>query len=253
MDRMNSNFYGHYYSYGQTNQENGQHASQPEAGQTSTGESVSEAWGSHPEPSRPTHAPEPSSRPRLHADGGRKARADAIKARFLAGLDAYGRGVSLEHCSISIPFERYIDDDGSMLGRGVSLYQSLTETERTQLDRAIVARRGDKFIKDSLAMYGPMQTEAMWAMTWQLTGQAGPGPSASAEPAIPYYGREDVGDDFQHQYGPYGLTAQVAPERLVDHGIVDRMLVNIQGEVYRVHDTERSQGRFVLVPRMQGG
>ncbi|MEJ2046401.1 MAG: hypothetical protein P8X74_13495 [Reinekea sp.] len=54
-------------------------------------------------------------------------------------------------------------------------------------------------------MTDPMQTEAMRATAWQLTGQAVPGPSASAEPPIAYYDRKAVGVDFQHQYGPHGL------------------------------------------------
>ncbi|MEJ2044717.1 MAG: hypothetical protein P8X74_06710 [Reinekea sp.] len=87
--------------------------------------------------------------------------------------------------------------------------------------------------------------------TWQLIGQAVPGPLASVEPLIPY------------GYSPHGLIAQSAPDRFVGRGIVNRMLINIQGEVYRVQDmgsssvgstNENPYGKsFMKVSRMRGG
>jgi hypothetical protein len=117
------------------------------------------------------------------------------------------------------------------------------------------------------AMYNPMQTEDMWAAAWQLTGQAMPGtwggPSESAESSIPHYSSDVVGTDFQHRYDSNGLMPQRAPDRLIGRGIVHNMLINIQGEEYRVHDTgqrsmnpthENPLGSIVmLVPRMRGG
>ncbi|MEJ2041973.1 MAG: hypothetical protein P8X89_01715 [Reinekea sp.] len=115
-------------------------------------------------------------------------------------------------------------------------------------------------------MVDPMQTEAMWASAWQLTGQAVPGtwgiPAESAEPPIPHYGSDVVGTDFQHRYDSNGLMPQSAPDRLIGRGIEDRMLINILGEEYRVHYTGSSGNptnenpygkKFMLVPRIRGG
>ncbi|MEJ2044983.1 MAG: hypothetical protein P8X89_17085 [Reinekea sp.] len=120
---------------------------------------------------------------------------------------------------------------------------------------------------DPIAMYPPMQTEAMMAAAWQYTGQTMPGtwgiPWESAEPFIPHYGSDVVGNDFRHRYDSNGLMPQRAPDRLIGLGIVHDMLINIQGEEYRVHDTgqrsvnltnENPQGKIImLVPRMRGG
>ncbi|MEJ2065841.1 MAG: hypothetical protein P8X74_21610 [Reinekea sp.] len=117
------------------------------------------------------------------------------------------------------------------------------------------------------AMYDPIQTEALMAAAWQYTDQAMPGtweiPSEPAESSIPYYDSDAVGTDFQHRYGSHGLMPQRAPDRLIGRGIVHDTLINIQNEVYRVHDTgrrsvnptnENPQGNIImLVPRMRGG
>ncbi|MEJ2041985.1 MAG: hypothetical protein P8X74_13310 [Reinekea sp.] len=68
----------------------------------------------------------------------------SAKERFLAGLEAFGRGVPLPHCSSSLRFRDYISDSGSMVRRGIPLYDELTAAERDQLNRAIAARQRAK-------------------------------------------------------------------------------------------------------------
>ncbi|MEJ2045950.1 MAG: hypothetical protein P8X74_18985 [Reinekea sp.] len=306
----------------------------------------------------------------------------SVEKRFLASLDNYARGLLLGECAENIKLRIYVSDDGRLQqgrGQGQSLYHSLSWDDKMRVDQALTARRkiyaqriakdvdnfmatlepyanglslqecgkksglkkkaiayltpeggltykGQRLIEnlqpgqlnkvleaigkrqqhrelnpqvpepewqwpenlssmmelggmdlDPAAMVDPiqaetmyypmqmesMQTETMWASVWQLTGQAVPGPSGSAESSIPYYGSETVGTDFRHQYGPHGLMPQSAPDRLIGRGILNHMLINIQGEVYRVQDmgsssvgstNENPYGKsFMLVPRMRGG
>ncbi|MEJ2041981.1 MAG: hypothetical protein P8X89_01755 [Reinekea sp.] len=214
--------------------------------------------------------------------------------QFIATLEPYGNGLTLQQCGESSGLQKdvfkYFTQEGGLTLRGDRLIENLQPDQQADVWSAIEKRR--QFMNSSAqvsglpwqwpetlppmpepggmeppAMVDPMQTEAMWASAWQLTGQAVPGtwgmPSESAESSIPQYGREAVGADFQHQYGPYGLMPQIAPDRLVGRGIEDRMLINIQGEVYRVQymgsssegaTNENPYGTsFMLVPRFWGG
>ncbi|MEJ2045947.1 MAG: hypothetical protein P8X89_22040 [Reinekea sp.] len=290
----------------------------------------------------------------------------SVEERFLAGLDNYAQGVLLKKCSASLSFVEYVTDDGKLHSRGRSLRDSLSQEDQARVDQALTARgrlfsqRTSKYVNefmntlepyangltlqecgaqsglkrkagsyltpegglthkgellienlqpgqlnkvfnaiekrqrrmelnsqvpeppsqwpempssmpemggvDPTSMIDPIPMEAMWSTVWQLTGQAVPGtwgmPSESAEPPIPYYDRDAIGADFQHQYGPYGLIPQRAPDRLIGRGIVRDTLINILGEVYRVHDmgsfenptNENPYGKkFMLIPRMRGG
>ncbi|MEJ2044389.1 MAG: hypothetical protein P8X89_14045 [Reinekea sp.] len=221
-------------------------------------------------------------------------------AKFMATLEPYGNGLNLLDCGNQSGLVgkaiTYLTPEGGLTPKGELLIENLSPDQQIEVMFAIRKRR--QFIDPSAqvpellwqvlespwqlpemplsmpelggmnptGMIDPMQTEAMWATAWQLTGQAMPGtwgiPSESAESSIPSYGSEAVGADFQHQYGPYGLMPQLAPDRLIGRGIVRDMLINIQGEVYRVHDmggsvnptNENPQGKkFMLVPRMRGG
>jgi hypothetical protein len=213
--------------------------------------------------------------------------------QFLATLEPYGDGLPLQQCRKRPGLKRkvttYLTEEGGLTSRGKRLIENLQPSQRNEVSDVIAKRQRYMELNsqvpeppwqrpemsasvleqggiDPTATADPMQTEAMWATAWQLTGQAVPGmwgiPSESAESPIPSYGCEAVGADFQHQYGPYGLMPQLAPERLIGRGIMRDTLVNIQGEVYRVHDmgisvnptNENPQGKqFLLVPCTQGG
>ncbi|MEJ2046303.1 MAG: hypothetical protein P8X89_23850, partial [Reinekea sp.] len=222
---------------------------------------------------------------------------------FLAALEPYSNGLDLQTCTeqsgLKKKAERYLTPEGGLTAKGELLIENLPPDERIDVWCKVEERR--QFLDPSAqvpvspwqlpeipesvpemgemdptsmvdpmqteTMYTYMQTEAMMAAAWQLTGQAMPGiwgiPSEPAEPSIPYYGPDVVGRDFQHRYDSNGLMPQRAPDRLIGLGIVHDTLINIQGEVYRVHDTgqrsinptnENPLGNiFMLVPRMQGG
>ncbi|MEJ2044379.1 MAG: hypothetical protein P8X89_13995 [Reinekea sp.] len=70
-----------------------------------------------------------------------------VKERFLAGLEAFGRGAPLADCSSSLLFRNYIKSNGEMVGKGIPLYKQLTPEEKTRLDQAIIARQGAKLIR----------------------------------------------------------------------------------------------------------
>jgi hypothetical protein len=161
--------------------EDGQHTFQPETGQTSAGVAAS---GSYPAPDQPqpyqdlnppaqiSSWPRPdwgtsqpttvadisqhdalpeSSNPKPAAPARRgKLRARGlppVKERFLAGLEAFGRGVPLKNCSSSLRFYEYIHNNGCMIRKGLALYNQLTEAEKTRLNQAIIARQGAKVIR----------------------------------------------------------------------------------------------------------
>ncbi|MEJ2064228.1 MAG: hypothetical protein P8X74_13270 [Reinekea sp.] len=75
----------------------------------------------------------------------RVKRLPPAKERFLAGLDAYERGALLKDCSETLPFTEYIKNDGSLIKKGIPLYQKLTDAEKARLDQAIIGRQGAKF------------------------------------------------------------------------------------------------------------
>ncbi|MEJ2044712.1 MAG: hypothetical protein P8X74_06690 [Reinekea sp.] len=174
MDRSNwppyNNNYYNYYS--QVQQEDGQHTVQPEAGQTSQGVSASGTSGSYPAPGLSPNMPAPipaspgedleyllrtpqpttleeiiqndalpeSSNPQP-AVTPHQTRA-STKERFLAGLEAFERGAPLKGCSPSLRFDNYINNNGKMIDRGISLYKKLTPAEKMRLDQAIIRRQG---------------------------------------------------------------------------------------------------------------
>ncbi|MEJ2041976.1 MAG: hypothetical protein P8X74_13265 [Reinekea sp.] len=171
------NHHHHHYN-GQAPQEDGQHTFRPETGQTSAGGAAS---GSYPAPGRPyldlnTSAQIPSSdweyllpqpiavedtiqndaplapsnsRPAVEVPR-RKARKkgkSSIKERFLEGLEAYARGAPMTDCAPTLQFNNYISTDGTLVRRGIPLYEEFTSAEKTRLDQAIIARQGAKLIQ----------------------------------------------------------------------------------------------------------
>ncbi|MEJ2074507.1 MAG: hypothetical protein P8X79_13730 [Reinekea sp.] len=203
--------------------------------------------------------------------------------KFMDTLEPYGNGLSLQKCGNWSGLKRketsYLTSEGGHTRKGKRQIENLRPDQRNEILDAITKRQRHIELNPQMPepswqwpeMLSPMpemdpahrmQMEAMRATTWQLTSQAVPGPLESPEPPIPYYDSDAVGADFQHEYGSNGLLPQRAPERLIGQGIVRDMLVNIQGEVYRVHDMgssvnpthENPQGKkFMLVPRMRGG
>ncbi|MEJ2045639.1 MAG: hypothetical protein P8X89_20475 [Reinekea sp.] len=86
-------------------------------------------------PSNPQPAAAPGCRPPRA-----KGRPPA-KERFLAGLEAFARGVDLKDCSPTLRFNDYIRNDGTMILRGIGLYRQLTDEQKTLLQEAIIARQ----------------------------------------------------------------------------------------------------------------
>jgi hypothetical protein len=223
--------------------------------------------------------------------------------QFVTALGPYGNGLALSQCETSSSLTKkvfkYLTEEGGLTPRGELLIENLQPDQQIGVWYAIEKRRqilnSSTYVPGSPwqlpempssmpeqggmnptamidpiqteTMYNPMQTETMWATAWQLTGQAVPGiwgiPSESAEPSIPHYSSEAVGANFLHQYGPHGLIPQRASDRLIGRGIEDGMLINIQGEEYRVREindpsvratNENPYGKsFMLMPRMRGG
>jgi hypothetical protein len=209
---------------------------------------------------------------------------------FMNILELYGNGMSLQDSENQFDLvakaKTYLTPEGGLTHKGNLLIENLQPDQLNKVWEAIEKRQRCMGLNpqvsepswqrpempssmpemsgmDPTAMVDPMRTEAMWATTWQLTGQAVPGSSASAEPSIPYYDREAVGENFQHQYDDqYGLIPQEVPDRLIGRGLEHYQLINILGEVYRVYDMGDSVGstnenplgkNFMLIPRMRGG
>ncbi|MEJ2046458.1 MAG: hypothetical protein P8X89_24665, partial [Reinekea sp.] len=192
---------------------------------------------------------------------------------FMAALEPYGEGLNLQLCANQPGLqgkeryqkvERYLTREGGLTAKGELLIENLQPMQQNYVLNRLAQRlqrmEQSTQVQESpwqlsempasmpemggmapTAMVDPMQTETMMVAAWQYAGQAMPGiwgiPSESAEPSIPYYGPDVVGRDFQHRYDSNGLMPQRAPDRLIGLGIVHDMLINIQGEVYRVHDT----------------
>ncbi|MEJ2064267.1 MAG: hypothetical protein P8X74_13470 [Reinekea sp.] len=154
---------------------------------------------------------------------------------FLKALEPYSNGLDLLECGIQLGLkkmerylkvERYLTPEGGLTAKGELLIENLPPDEQLEVLCKVGLRRQlmdpsaqepgspwqlpssmlEKGGMDqaamtapipSDAMVDPMQTEAMWTSTWQLTGQTVPGPSASAVPPIPYYDNEAIGADFQ--------------------------------------------------------
>ncbi|MEJ2044388.1 MAG: hypothetical protein P8X89_14040 [Reinekea sp.] len=109
-------------------------------------------------------------------------------------------------------------------------------------------------------MVDPIWTETMWATAWQLTGQAVPGPSESAEPPTPYYDSGAVGADFQHQYGSERADTTVSagpPHRPGNRAqYADQypgLGVQDMGSSGNPTNEEPQGKRFIALSRMRGG
>ncbi|MEJ2066112.1 MAG: hypothetical protein P8X74_23010, partial [Reinekea sp.] len=152
---------------------------------------------------------------------------------FLAALEPYSYGMDLKECGkqagLTMEVERYqkvgkyLTPEGGLTPDGELLIENLSPDQQNDVWDKVRQRRQhmdpsaqlpeipasmpEMEGMDSTAMVDPMQTEAMWATVWQLTGQAMPRtwgiPSESVEPLIPSYNNEAFGADFQHYYGPY--------------------------------------------------
>ncbi|MEJ2045519.1 MAG: hypothetical protein P8X89_19835 [Reinekea sp.] len=152
---------------------------------------------------------------------------------FLNALEPYSKGLDLNTCGEQSGLMRrakmYFTPGCGLTARGNLLIENLQPNEQLEVLNKVELRRQSLDpsahvpvpVPDSLWQWpetllpmpemggmnqaetvDPMQTEAMRATAWQLTGQAVPGPSTSAEPPIPYYDSEAVGADFQHQLWP---------------------------------------------------
>jgi hypothetical protein len=156
--------------YSQTHQEDGQHASQPETGQPSSGASWSypvqgQSYQDFDHLSLISFSPSPdweylqqSPQPMVLEDTvqndaslapfnpqpavktRRKSSAE-VKEYFLAGLDNYARGVQLKYCSATLAFKSYVSDDGRLHVRGQELRASLPHGVQMRVDQALAARR----------------------------------------------------------------------------------------------------------------
>jgi hypothetical protein len=154
---------------------------------------------------------------------------------FLKALEPYSKGLDLQVCGKQSGLKKkaktYFTPEGGLTAKGELLIENLQPDK--QLEVLNMVGRRKQFIDPSAQpvpespswqlpssmldmrgmnqaeMVDPMQTEAMWATAWQMTGQAVPGPSSSAEPPIPYYSSEAVGAGFQHQLWP--STERTAP------------------------------------------
>jgi hypothetical protein len=168
--------------------EDGQYTSLPETGQTSAGGPASGPSWSHPAPGQPLSyhgsnfpvqiLPSPrtdwesSLRPQQPTALEDMTQNDAlanpqpaveaprrktqttglppVKERFLAGLEAFGRGALLKDCSSSLKFGNYIKSDGSLVRQGLDLYGQLTDAEKERLEQAIIARQGVFATRDTV-------------------------------------------------------------------------------------------------------
>ncbi|MEJ2046468.1 MAG: hypothetical protein P8X74_24065, partial [Reinekea sp.] len=166
MDRFNGSSYntGHYYDhyYSQAYQEGGQHTFQPEAGQMSAGVPASGALGNYPvegqsylNPNLQAQIPSPPQPTPLvnfiqndvqsNAQPAAKSRPRKpfaeVKEQFLASLEKYAQGDTLEGCSATIYFSLYVTDSGNLRERGKTLYDKLEQKEKDQVDQALADRK----------------------------------------------------------------------------------------------------------------
>ncbi|MEJ2066054.1 MAG: hypothetical protein P8X74_22715, partial [Reinekea sp.] len=144
---------------------------------------------------------------------------------FLKALEPYSNGLDLQTCGeqsgLKKKAKKYLTPEGGLTVKGELLIQNLPLEEQLEVLNKVGRRKQSidpsaqpvpespswQLPSSMLDMRGmnqdemvdPMQTESMWAAAWQMTGQAVPGPSTSAEPPIPYYDSEAVGADYQRQ------------------------------------------------------
>ncbi|MEJ2064270.1 MAG: hypothetical protein P8X74_13485 [Reinekea sp.] len=124
---------------------------------------------------------------------------------FMSALEPYGNGLDLQACGkqsgLKRKVARYFTPEGGLTSKGELLIENLPLEQQGYVLHMLKQRR-QHAEQSTQVQESPMQTEAMWATAWQLTGQAVPGPSTSAEPSIPYYNSGAVGAEFQYQHGP---------------------------------------------------
>ncbi|MEJ2044663.1 MAG: hypothetical protein P8X74_13475 [Reinekea sp.] len=149
---------------------------------------------------------------------------------FLAALVPYGNGLDLQVCGeasgVKVKLERYLNPEGGLTAKGELLVENLLRPDQQASVLSVIKKRR-QFLETNApapesqwlwpetlspmpelggmnptAMHDPMKTETMWATAWQLTGQAMPGPSASAAHPISDYNNEAFGADFQHPSWP---------------------------------------------------
>ncbi|MEJ2046431.1 MAG: hypothetical protein P8X89_24525, partial [Reinekea sp.] len=170
MDRFNGSSYntGHYYDhyydhyYSQAYQEGGQHAFQPEAGQTSAGVPASGALGNYPVEGQSylnpnlqaqiPSPPQPTPLAKIIQNDVRSNAQPAVKSRhrkpfaevkehFMASLEKYAQGDTLDGCSTTIQLSAYITDAGNLRDKGKTLYNKLDKKDKDQVDQALADRQ----------------------------------------------------------------------------------------------------------------
>jgi hypothetical protein len=173
VDRASWNHHTADY-YNQIHQEYDQYASQPEAGQTSAGVPASGLSWSYLAPGQsqmylsfnvpPKISPSPGSdweyllpptslensiqdvpgqsnaQPATKAKRQRRCLAE-ITEQFLADLDKYARGDTLQACSASLNFRSYVTDAGYLKPNGINLYNKLEQKDKDRVDQALEDRR----------------------------------------------------------------------------------------------------------------
>jgi hypothetical protein len=169
---------------------------------------------------------------------------------FLAALEPYSNGLDLQTCGKKSDLkvkreryqrvERYLTPEGGLTAKGKLLIENLPPNEQADVLSKVGRRKQfidpsaqpvpesppwqlpssmlDMRERDQAEMHDPMQTEAMRATAWQLTGQAVPGPSTSAEPPIPYYDSEVVRADFQYPLWPVQTDSTEPPQQPGNRG-----------------------------------
>ncbi|MEJ2044615.1 MAG: hypothetical protein P8X89_15205 [Reinekea sp.] len=156
MDRSNWPPHNMNY-YSQVYQEEGQQVPHSESGHMPAGATATGVSGSHPAPgqqpqpyldlnfpppSEPDweylqHASQPVAMEGITWSGAPRHTTPKL---FMAGLEAFEQGVSLEDCSSSIRFDRYISNNGQLTRKGVALYDQLMPEDRMRFNQAIIAR-----------------------------------------------------------------------------------------------------------------
>ncbi|MEJ2046111.1 MAG: hypothetical protein P8X89_22875 [Reinekea sp.] len=76
-----------------------------------------------------------------HALRTRQRNESLAPERFLAGLNLYASGESMEMCSMNVSFDRYVTNDGHLQPEGKALYERLSPEDKDRVDDALIARR----------------------------------------------------------------------------------------------------------------
>jgi hypothetical protein len=187
MDRHNWNFPNADYNnhYNLAYQEHVQYISQPEAGQTSGGVAASGPSWSYPTPSQPqpypdfnfpqwippslgedleyllrtpqptpweniiqNDAPPEPSNAQPAVKKRRRRKFTEVKEQFLASLDKYAHGYTLDGCSTTIDLNAYLNDAGYLRPKGIVLYNKLEQKDKDLVDQALADRQDRKGSKE---------------------------------------------------------------------------------------------------------